>query len=567
MKKTGAEIILDSLVAHGVHTVFGYPGGACLPLYDALYHYQDRIDHILVRHEQGAAFAADGFARASGDVGVCIATSGPGVTNLVTGIAGAHMDSVPVVAITGQVPRNLLGTDGFQETDATGVMLPITKHNWLVMHAEELPRVMEEAFYVANTGRPGPVQVDVPKDVFLEEVEFDGFPPPNIPGYNPEEGMQPDPTLVREAAEVIHGSEKPIILAGHGIHYSRAYDELLAFAEKANIPVITTLHGVSSFPESHDLSFGMVGMHGNIYANWAVDRADLLISLGMRFDDRVTGRLADFATGARIIHVDIDPAEIGKNVTTDVGIVADLKPTIRALIDEIDRLDHSPWVKQVCQWREEHPSLAIRETEIVLPQWVIRQIYHITKGDAVVVTDVGQAQMWAAQHFWYDRRNTFFSSGGLGAMGYAFPASIGVKFARPNEQVWCIIGDGGFQMTLQDLAVVKEHNVDVKIAIINNSHLGMIRQWQTLFYDGRFMSAKLENPDFVKLAEAYGITGLRATTKDDVVKVLKEAQRTPGPVLLDLVVDEAEKVYPMVPAGSSLAETIESDEVEETRYA
>jgi acetolactate synthase-1/2/3 large subunit len=561
MKRTGAQIILDTLVRQGTDVVFGYPGGACLPLYDALYDYQDKIRHVLVRHEQGAAFAADGFARASGKAGVCIVTSGPGVTNLTTGIASAYMDSVPVIAITGQVSRNLLGTDGFQETDATGIMLPITKHNWLVLHAKDLPRVMAEAYYIATTGRPGPVHIDVPKDVFLETVEFDDYPSEvNIPGYKPKKEPG-DPALIKEAIEVIKASRKPVILAGHGVHISGAYAELREFAEKAHIPVITTLHGVSSFPESHELSFGMVGMHGNLYANWAVDRADLIIGIGMRFDDRVTGRLADFAKSAKVIHIDIDPAEIGKNVKPTVGIVGDVRCTLAELNKLLQEpLDHGEWYHQICKWREEHPSLYIRETDKVLAQWVIRQIYHTTKGEATIVADVGQAQMWAAQHFWYDRPNTFFSSGGLGAMGYAFPAAIGVKFARPNEQVWSIIGDGGFQITLQDLAVLVQDDVDIKVAIINNGHLGMIRQWQTLFYKERFMAARLVNPDFVKLAEAYGVPGFRATTKQEVQEALSKAAKMKGPVVLDLVVEETEMVYPMVPPGASLAETVEAAE-------
>jgi acetolactate synthase-1/2/3 large subunit len=560
MKMTGAQIILDGLVKEGVEVIFGILGGAILPLYDTMPQFP-QLRHILVRHEQGAAHAADGYARVTGKVGVCMATSGPGATNLVTGIANAYLDSVPIVAITGQVSRNLIGTDGFQEADITGITLPITKHNYLVSDAGSLARIVKEAFYLARTGRPGPVHIDVPRDVFQEQVEYHYPTKLDLPSYKPI--LQGHPAQVRKAAKLINEAQKPVIIAGHGIIISQAYDELRKLAETAQIPVITTLLGISCFPESHVLSFGMLGMHGMAYANLAVDSSDLIIAIGMRFDDRATGKVSTLAPHARIIHIDIDPAEIGKNVRADVPIVGDAKSVLNALIKQITSTEHVEWFEQLDDWRKEHPSTNIRESDSVLPQYVVRQIYEVTKGKATIITGVGQNQMWAAQHFWYDRPNTLISSGGLGTMGFGLPASVGVKIGRPDDTVWLIDGDGSFQMTMQELGTIAQERLAIKIAIMNNGYLGMVRQWQELFYDKRYVATPLSGPDYVKVGEAYGIPGVRVTRKIDVISAVEKAMEEPGPFLIDFAIEPEENVYPMVPSGASLAEMLEEPTKEE----
>jgi len=554
MKMTGAQILCESLVKEGVEVIFGYPGGALLPLYDALPQYP-QLRHILVRHEQGAAHAADGYARAIGKVGVCLATSGPGATNLVTGIANAFLDSSPVVAITGQVPSSLIGKDAFQEVDITGITLPITKHNYLVLEVDSLARVVKESFHLARTGRPGPILIDVPRDVLMDKTEFHYPDKVNLPGYKPI--LQGHPAQIKKATRLIDEAQQPLIIAGRGVIISGAYAELKQLAETAQIPVVTTLLGIGCFPESHVLSFGMLGMHGMAYANMAVNTADVIIAIGMRFDDRATGKLSAFAPHAHIIHVDIDPAEIGKNVRVDVPIVGDVKEVLRAFNKLITPAEHAAWIQQLNKWRQEHPATEIRECEELLPQFVIRKIHEVTRGEAIVVTGVGQNQMWAAQHFWYDRPNSLISSGGLGAMGFELPAAMGAKVGCPEDTVWCVAGDGGFQMTLQELATIVQERLAVKIAIMNNTFLGMIRQWQELFYEKRYVASPLAGPDFVKIAEAYGIPALRVKRKDEVVPAIEQAMQYDGPFLIDFVVEPEENVYPMVPPGATVEECIE----------
>jgi acetolactate synthase-1/2/3 large subunit len=554
MKKTGAQILCESLIREGVEVMFGFPGGAVLPLYDTFPQYP-KIKHILVRHEQAAAHAADGYARATGKAGVCLATSGPGATNLVTGIANACLDSSPVVAITGQVARPFIGKDAFQEIDITGITLPITKHNYLVLDANELATAVKEAFYIAQTGRPGPVLIDIPRDVFQQEATFNYPEKVNLPGYRPT--LFGHPAQIKRAAETINAAERPIIIAGRGVIISKAFAELKEMAERAQIPVVTTLLGIGCFPETHVLSFGWLGMHGMAYANKAVYDSDVIIAIGMRFDDRATGVVSHFAPQARVVHIDIDPAEIGKNVRVDVPIVGDVKNVLGVLNQQIVPREHLDWFNQVDKWREEHPALVIRESEALLPQYVIRQIYEATKGDAIVVTGVGQNQMWAAQFFFYDKPNSFISSGGLGTMGFELPGAIGAKVGRPDETVWCIAGDGGFQMTIQELATVVQENIAVKIAIINNGFLGMVRQWQQLFYGRRYVHTPLSGPDFTKIAEAYGIPALRVTDKKFVVSAIEKAMGNDGPFLIDFVVEPEENVFPIVPPGAALVEALE----------
>ena len=554
MKLTGAQIILECLTREGVEHVFGLPGGANLTLYDTLPQYP-QIKHILVRHEQVAAHAADGYARTSGKVGVCWATSGPGATNLVTGIANAWLDSVPMVAITGEVVVGLIGRDGFQEADITGITLPITKHNYLVLDVNDLARIMREAFHIARTGRPGPVLIDVPRDIFQQKTEFVYPEKVELRGYH--QVLHPDREHVQKAAELIQESERPLILAGHGVILSQAYEELRELAEKANLPVITTLLGLSSFPGSHPLCLGMPGMHGMYWNNIAISEADLLVAIGMRFDDRVTGRLKDFAPDAKVIHLDIDPAEIGKNVRPTVALQGDVKATLHELNRHLERQERADWFARIAELKQEHPSITIRDTDKLLPQYVVKTIYDTTKGDCTVVTGVGQHQMWAAQFFWFDKPNTLVTSGGLGTMGFEVPAAIGAQVARPDELVWSICGDGGFQMTLQDLITVSTNNLPIKFAILNNGHLGMVRQWQTLFYRNNLVSTPLSNPDFVKLAEAYDIMGLRVTDKRQVESAVLKAMAHPGPVLIDFHVEEFENIFPMVPPGATLQETMD----------
>ncbi|MBN1862961.1 MAG: biosynthetic-type acetolactate synthase large subunit [Dehalococcoidales bacterium] len=553
MKMTGAQIVWESLLKEEVEVVFGFPGGAIIPIYDTLPEYP-QMRHVLVRHEQGAAHAADGYARATGKVGVCMATSGPGATNLVTGITNAYLDSVPMVAITAQVARSVIGTDAFQEVDTTGITLPITKHNYLVLDTASLARVLKESFHLARTGRPGPVLVDIPRDVLAEATEYSYPEEVNLPGYKPV--LEGHAAQVKRAAKMINEAERPLILAGRGVAIAGAHRELRELAEAGEIPVVTTLLGIGSFPESHDLSFGMPGMHGAAYANLAVDGADLIIAVGMRFDDRLTGRLSGFAPRAKVIHIDIDPAEIGKNVRVDVPIVGDARQVLGAVVKQILPRGHSEWLKQLGQWRDEHP-LSVRECGGLLPQYVIRQIYEATGGGAIVVTGVGQHQMWAAQHCCYDRPNSLISSGGLGTMGFGLPASVGVKVGCPDDVVWCIDGDGSFQMTMQELGTIAQEKLGVKIAIINNGYLGMVRQWQGLFYERRYVATPLSGPDFVQIAAAYGIPGLRVTRREGVVPAIERALGEDGPFLIDFVVEPEEDVYPMVPPGAALAEVIE----------
>ena len=561
MEMTGAEIICESLLREGVDTIFGLPGGAVLPFYGALSGYP-QLRHILVRHEQAAAMAADGYARSTGKVGVCSATSGPGATNLVTGLASAQMDSVPIVCITGQVPRPAIGRDAFQETDITGITLPVTKHNYLVMDVRDIAPVIKEAFYIARTGRPGPVLIDVPKDVLAgEKIEFEWPESIDLPGYTPP--GEPDPRQVAAAARLINEAQRPVILAGHGVLISRAWDELRELAEKAQIPVITTLLGIGSLPTDHVLHMGMPGMHGMAYASLAIDRSDLVIALGARFDDRVTGRLSDFAPGAKIIHFDVDPSEFNKNVVADVPVLGDLKAGLRTLIQQVNSNVHLDWIRECDRLRAEHPSLFIRKSDVLLPQQVLKELSDETNGESIIVTGVGQHQMWAAQHYGYKEPNSLITSGGSGAMGFEVPAALGAKVGRPDKTVWSIAGDGGFQMTLCDLATAVENNIDVKYAILNNGSLGMVRQWQDFFYDKDFFSTIYSrNPDFVKLAEAYGIRGIRVTKQDEVAGAIQEAMETPGPVVVDFVVKEDEFVFPMIPAGESVHEMLEEPEAE-----
>lgn len=554
MKMTGGQIVCESLLKEGVDVIFGILGGAILPLYDTLPQYP-QLRHILVRHEQCAAHAADGYARVTGKVGVCFATSGPGATNLVTGIANANLDSVPIVAITGQVARPFIGKDAFQEVDITGITLPVTKHNYLVLETASLAKTIKEAFYLARSGRPGPVLVDIPRDVFIEETEYHYPAKITLPGYKPV--LEGHPAQLKKAAKLISEAKRPLILAGRGVIISQAYTELKALAETAQIPVATTLLGIGSFPESHALSYGMVGMHGMAYANMAVNNADLIIAIGMRFDDRATAKVAGFAPNARIIHIDIDPAEIGKNIAVDVPIVGDVKTVLTELNRQITATRHLEWINQLDIWRKDHPSTIIKDSSNLIPQYVIRKIYDITGGQSIVVTGVGQHQMWAAQHFWYDRPNSFISSGGLGTMGFGLPAAIGAKIGCPDETVWCIDGDGSFQMTLHELATIVQEKVAVKIAIINNGFLGMPRQWQELLYSRRYVASKLLGPDFARLADAYGIPSATVKLKEEVVPAIERAMAEPGPFLIDFQVEPEENVYPMVPPGSSLTELLE----------
>ncbi len=550
MKRTGAQIVWEVLTREGVSTVFGHPGGAILPVYDAMPAYPVR--HILARHEQGAGHMADGYARVSGDVGVVTVTSGPAATNLVTALATAMMDSVPIVAITGQVPTSLLGNDAFQETDVTGVTQAVTKHNYLVTDVNDLARVLREAFYIARTGRPGPVLVDICKDVLNDETDF-VFPEKlDLPGYRPYTGLDMD--AVDAAAELINQSKRPVIIAGHGVQMAHAENELRQLAEKAHIPVAMTLLGLGDIPETHPLSLGMCGMHGEARANKAIQESDVLIAVGMRFDDRVTGDLDAFAPNAKIIHIEFDPAEINKNVPVDVAILADAKEALQALQGKVNPARHQNWMAKIEEWNHESQELDILNAEVdeLIPPYVMRQLWHVTQGDAIIVTDVGQHQMWEAQYFLHDKPRQLLTSGGLGTMGYALPAAIGAHYAAPGETVWAVVGDGGFQMTLQELGVIMQERVPVKIAIINNGFLGMVRQWQELFYEKNYAGTPIQSPDYMLLAQAYGIPARRVTTKEEVVAALEEANSHEGPYLIDFQVKEEVNVYPMVAPGEAI---------------
>ena len=553
----GARILLECLSRLGIKEIFGYPGGAVIPIYDELYSFKD-IKHYFARHEQGAVHEADGYARSTGNVGVCLATSGPGATNLVTGIMTAHMDSIPLLAITGQVTSTLLGKDAFQESDIVGITVPITKNNYLVQDIRELPRILKEAYYIASTGRPGPVLVDIPRDIQLEEIPYDEFKKLyeqefELEGYNPVyEGHKGQ---IKTAIKMIKDSKKPLIIAGAGILKGHAYDELKEFVDKTNIPVAMTLLGLGSFPANHELALGMIGMHGTTYANYAANEADLVIAAGMRFDDRVTGNPQKFLPNAKIIHIDIDPAEIGKNKLIDVPIVGDLKNVLAELNQKVPKLSHTKWLDEVAKLKKKY-SLTFRKTEedILIPQEILFEINKLTKGEVIVATDVGQHQMWTAQFIKFNNPYSILTSGGAGTMGFGLPAAIGAQVANPDKKVLAIVGDGGFQMTFQELMLIKEYNLPVKIFIINNSYLGMVRQWQELFNDRRYSSVDLSyNPDFIKIGEAYGIKSIQLKTKKDLKKHLKKILESDEAVLVECIVEKEENVYPMIPAGKDVS--------------
>ncbi|MDD4910574.1 MAG: biosynthetic-type acetolactate synthase large subunit [Candidatus Omnitrophica bacterium] len=548
MKMTGAQVLIECLKKEGVRVMFGYPGGVVLPIFDKLY--DADIKFILTRHEQAAAHAADGYARATGKVGVCLATSGPGATNLITGIATAFMDSIPIIAITGQVKTNLIGSDAFQEADITGITRPITKHNYLVKDAGELSTIIREAFYVASTGRPGPVVIDLPVDVQLGETDFVWPEEVKMRGYSPTyEGHHGQ---IKKAAKAIEASRKPILYAGGGVIISGADKELKALAEKTNIPVTTTLMGMGGFPGGHKLFLGMLGMHGTAFANHAIMESDLIIAVGARFDDRVTGRLDVFAPYAKIIHIDIDPASISKNVNVDIPIVGDAKTILAGLLPLIKKApDTAAWLKQVEKWRKDLP-LKYGSSGKIKPQYVIEQIYEATRGEAIITTEVGQNQMWAAQWYKYEKPRTFISSGGLGTMGFGFPAAMGAKMGCPDKIVFDIAGDGSIQMNIQELATCVCNKIPVKVAILNNHYLGMVRQWQELFYNRRYSQTCITGPDFVKLAESYGAAGIRVTKKEEVRPAIEKALSIDNVVFMDFQIEEEENVFPMVPAGEAI---------------
>lgn len=557
-EKTGGQIIWESLIREGVDVVFGLPGGAILPTYDDLYKYNYPIHHVLVTHEQGASHMADGYARATGRVGVCIATSGPGATNLITGLATAYMDSTPVVAITGQVPTSLLGRDGFQEADIRAISMPVTKHNYLITDIRELPDALHEAFHIARTGRPGPVLVDVCKCVQQDTLAFEFPTEPNLPGYRPNR-LMPEAESVARAARLLNEAQKPVIISGQGITIARAEAELRQLAEKANIPVATSLLGIGTFPTTHPLSISWGGMHGEAFCNYALQECDVLFAIGARLDDRLTGAFSTFAPKAKIIHVDLDPAEMGKNLTIDTPVVGDALVTLRELLPQIEPNEHPSWLAQINEWRSDtaERDILTEETDDLIAPYVIRQLWHATnQGDCTVVTDVGQHQMWEAQYFNHTKPRSLLTSGGLGTMGYALPAAIGAQVGRPDEEIWVIAGDGGFQMTMPELSTVVQERLPIKIAIINNGYLGMVRQWQDVFYNKRYVGTPLVNPDFVKIAEAYGIPALSVTSKDAVYDAIRQAQATDGPFLLDFQVEEFTNVYPMVAPGKSNADMI-----------
>ncbi|MEI2665234.1 acetolactate synthase large subunit [Rossellomorea sp. LJF3] len=550
----GADMLMKALKEEKVEILFGYPGGAVLPIYDALY--KAPIKHVLARHEQGAIHAAEGYARVSGKPGVVIATSGPGATNLVTGIADAMMDSLPLVVFTGQVASGVIGTDAFQEADVVGITMPITKHNYQVRDIKDLPRIVKEAFHIASTGRPGPVLVDIPKDLTLQqaypvhEVEMD------LPGYQP--NFYPNPLQIKKLVDAIKVSKQPVILAGAGVLHGKATEELKTFAEQYDIPVVHTLLGLGGFPADHTLFLGMAGMHGCYASNMAIHECDLLINIGARFDDRLTGNLATFAPRAKVVHIDIDPAEIGKNVETQIPIVADAKQALTRLLQhEPGKPDFDAWHQHLKSYKREYPFWYNQAHDVLSPQRLIEQVYEMTNGEAVVTTDVGQHQMWAAQYYSFKKPNNWVTSGGLGTMGFGFPAAIGAQLANPDSTVVAFVGDGGFQMTLQELVLLKELNLPVKVVLLNNGTLGMVRQWQETFFEERYSQSVFSTqPDFVKLAESYGIKGYKVQTQEEVDSVLKEALTSDEPVLIDCWVNPKENVYPMVAPGKGLHEML-----------
>jgi len=551
-QRTGAQIIWECLVHEGVTTVFGYPGGAILPAYDAMLDYP--VKHVLVRHEQGASHMADGYARAGGGVGVAMATSGPGATNLVTGIATAMMDSVPMVCITGQVPSKLIGYDAFQETDITGITLPITKHSYLVTRVEDIMPAMKEAFHLAKSGRPGPVLVDITKDAQQAKADWAWDPSPvRLRGYRPK--LTVSPSEMAKAVDLIAGAQRPVILAGQGILQSGAMTEVRQFAERINAPVAMTLLGLGAFPASHPLHIGMMGMHGESWVNHAIQEADLLLAFGMRFDDRVTGNVNTYALKAKKIHIDIDPSEINKNIKADSAIVADLREALRELLEVVRPTSHEPWLTYIGSMKgtsSVHDIQALPDNGHLYAPHVINDIWRITEGRAIVVTDVGQHQMWEAQYYHHETPRTLITSGGLGTMGFGLPAAIGAKMARPEAEVWAIVGDGGFQMTQAELSTAAQEGVKVNVAVINNGYLGMVRQWQEFFYDRRYAATPLRSPDFVKIAEAHGLLGLRVEKRPDVRDIVQRARQADGTVLIDFRVEQEDSVYPMVPAGADL---------------
>ena len=566
MKKTGAEIFVESLKQEGVKVIFGIPGGVVLKIFDVL-HQQKDIEVILTRHEQGAAHMAEGYAKATGKAGVALVTSGPGMTNIVTGLADAFMDSVPLVAFTGQVSTNLIGNDAFQEADNVGISRPCTKHNVLVKDVNDLARTIKEAFYIATTGRPGPVLVDIPKDVSINKADFKYPDKVNLRGYNPT--YEGNKHQIKQAAEEIMKARKPVIYVGGGALFSDAADEILEFAELIQVPVTMTLMGLGSFPGTHPLSMGMLGMHGGYWSNMAMHHADLLIAVGARFDDRVTGKLSDFSPEARVIHIDIDPTSIKKNVHAHIPIVGDVRTVLRQLTVLLRSLDGNvnerrqqlrPWLHQIEEWKRVHPLRYHQDDKVIKPQYVIEKLFEITKNEGIVATDVGQHQMWAAQYFKGSRPRTFITSGGLGTMGFGFPAALGAQKAYPDKLVLCITSEGSFQMNLQELATAAVYKLPVKIVLLNNGFHGMVRQWQDLFYEGRYASSYLGKvPDFIKLADAYGIPGFRALKPAEVEPVIRESVKHKGPVLMDFHVDPFENCYPMIPAGGAHHEMVLED--------
>jgi acetolactate synthase-1/2/3 large subunit len=557
VKIKGAQIFLECLKKEKVKVIFGYPGGSVLDIYDALY--DSKINHLMTRHEQGAVHAADGYARATGDVGVCLVTSGPGATNTVTGLATAYMDSIPIVVFTGQVPTKLIGNDAFQEADIVGISRPCTKHNYLVQKTEDLPRVIKEAFHIAKSGRPGPVLVDLPKDILGKEIEFKPAEKVEIRGYKPT--YKGNVRQIERVLDEVSKAKKPVIYAGGGVILSDASKELREFAKKTNIPVTMTLMGLGCFPGTDPMSLGMIGMHGTFRANMAVTNCDLLIAIGARFDDRITGDINAFASYAKIVHIDIDPTSISKNIPVDIPVVGDVKEILKSALGllkekKVKKPGRKKWFNDIKVWKDKH-SLDYKMKEIIKPQYVVEKIYEVTKGDCIITTEVGQNQMWAAQYFNYDKPRTLLTSGGLGTMGYGFPAAIGAQVAFPKKTVIDIAGDGSIQMNIQELATAVEYNLPVKIAILNNYSLGMVRQWQQLFYDRRYShSTFTRHPDFVKLAEAYGAVGLRTDKPDEVEQVIKKALSINKPVIMDFIVENEECVYPMVPAGAPISNMI-----------
>ncbi len=566
---SGSQILCEALVREGVELLFGYPGGAIMPFYDALTSYPT-LRHVLVRHEQAAAHAADGYARATGKAGVCVATSGPGATNLVTGLATAFMDSTPLIAITGQVARHFIGRDAFQETDIIGVTQPITKHNFLVRNLEDLADTVHEAFKLALGGRPGPVLIDIPKDIQINKTLY--RPSASVKSfeyYRATRVPELSTAAIAQAAKLINEAQRPVIMAGHGVILSAAYAELRAFAEKADIPVITTLLGLSAFPEIHPLSIGMPGMHGPAHVNKAIGTTDVLIAVGMRFDDRVTGKVSEFAPHARIIHIDIDPSEMHKVKVATVPIVADAKTALAALAEAVDTADRAPWINEIRSWEAQNAELAStvqREQQYPDPTSILEAIRAETNGEAIIVTDVGQHQMWTARHYTWTRPNSHITSGGLGTMGFALPAAMGAKMGIPDAPVWAVAGDGGIQMNIQELATLQQQGVTVKVAIMNNGYLGMVRQWQQFFHSRNYSETPITGPDYVKLADAYGLTGMRITRREDVSAAIHKAMETEGTVIIDFVIESESNVYPMVAPGSGITNMIEEHLEEQTRH-